>query len=131
MEEIQRRGLEMRARYFEFLDGRFAGEVRDGPWASSMEQKAKDVLLDPDLAGNKLEQITCQRTLCKMTVTHADFTARGEFISFAGRVPELPNATYRQVTDELGRMTTVAFFARQGFNIPPPPDELVRKNAPP
>lgn len=104
--------------YFGELDLRRNAEPRDAVWQTQVERKILDVLTG-ELAGSKMQEVDCGKTLCRLEVQHRDLPAQHLFMQYFH--PQLgtflPQAS---LYSPPGSLTTDVYLAREGHSLPSP-----------
>lgn len=94
-------------------------EPRDPDWAGPTEALLREKLAGNEaLAGTSFEDVECRATMCRTEAGHVDERAQGEFADlFPLRLSGLPIGSFAHLNTE-GKVRTVAFFMREGHQLP-------------
>lgn len=103
-----------------FLENHFVSEAKDPAWSLQAERQVSGAFDAEDLAGNHLQGISCQATLCRIRSQHDDLTAERTFMSRLGRLEVFSNGeAFSQRTEQAdGSIEIVTYVTRGGHRLP-------------
>jgi hypothetical protein len=99
----------------ERMEARFQEESVDGAWAPVVE-RALSRAMDAEAFGtSRLLNVTCRKTLCRMSITHDDVPSQEQFLErFPFNSPSgLTSGTWKKETDEDGQPRTYLYLERK------------------
>lgn len=102
------------------LDSRFQAESIDTHWASDISDLLTRVLASEELGQTDVLGMDSRTSLCWLNVTHANAEASSQFeLLFSTQMAEaLPQVTYSHHRLADGRINTVLYLARHGYDLP-------------
>ena len=96
------------------VSNKFAAQSRDAAWADRMTQEIRSTLGPVLSGGTALDDLECQSTLCKLTLSHTSEAARQTFFSVLSENPIRAGEGAQLFTvEDHGSPKTVLFVSRQ------------------
>lgn len=110
---------EQRDRITQSLESRMASEDQDAEWGVNAESELTDGLQSAGFQNTALVGVACRSTLCKVSLTHADFDAEDEFLGKLAGLPGMQDTEIFYVRDEQadGSTQMVLYVGRQGYDM--------------
>lgn len=105
----------------DFLEAEFSREAVDPGWAQMAEQTLlADLDYRNELKDSEVSEMSCQSTLCRMTVVHASSDAELTFLNHLGELEAFRNgdAFSQRSVQGNGEVATVMFVSRSGHGLP-------------
>ncbi|MGK3984788.1 hypothetical protein WME99_17210 [Sorangium sp. So ce136] len=111
----------------ERLDERFARERRDPAWTVDAQRTAESRVAGAIPETSEVRSIECRASMCRIETTHQDLNQYQQFVHRAFMNPETHlwnGGFFATLLGEPadGRVTTVAYLAREGEALPSIPD---------
>lgn len=112
-------GRAQRDKITQALEGRMASEEQDEGWGVNAESELTDGLQNAGLNSTALVGVACRSTLCKVSLTHANFDAEDEFLSQLANLPGMQDTEIFYVREEQtdGSTQMVLYVGRQGYDM--------------
>jgi hypothetical protein len=99
------------------LDRVLESQAADGGWARDYENEITRSLNSEALREDKVTELGCRRSLCRMRIRHASKSTYESFVeSFIAVAPPNQGLFARRTGDEQNGYETVLFLARLGSN---------------
>jgi hypothetical protein len=105
-------------RVLQALEGTVEREQRDPAWAPGFEQQIRKGL-QAGLPGERIADVSCRSTLCRVELDHSAPLAREDFINKATDVLPPGLVMHLQKIDREGHSLTVIHLIRAGYQPPP------------
>jgi hypothetical protein len=103
------------------LEEAFAAETPGSEWAEAAAHRIVDAFSSALPSGSWIREVDCRGSLCRVEITHAVEGAHAELLGALTQTPGVWDGpgSISQVTDSIGKPTTLAFLGQPGSDLTP------------